>query len=129
MIAAHRNNRAAATLLLHRRAHSNSVVLLSPELRVERILERPSEAERSGLAADQWVNSGVYLFQPSILEAIPREGASDFPRDIFPGLVRTGGVYGFPLTGYRCAIDSQERLEQARADLAATLWPSKKEGP
>jgi NDP-sugar pyrophosphorylase family protein len=113
MVQTHLRKGAQATLLLHQRAHSNSVVLVDEALRVTRLLERPTEAERAGVASP-WVNSGVYLLDPMVLQHIPPEDPQDFPRDVFPALIRDGKVFGFPLTGYRCAIDSPERLEQAR---------------
>ena len=122
MAAFHRLKGAAATLLLHRRARSNSMVVLDPEQRVTALLERPDEAARARVATP-WVNSGVYLLAPAALEAIP-EGPCDFPRQVFPGLIAGGAVFGFPLTGYRCAIDSPERLAQARADVPGLDWPA-----
>jgi len=122
MLEAHRRRGALLTLLLHQRARSNSVVCLDPELRVERFLERPSEAERAGIASP-WVNSGVYLLDPAVLERIPAEGPCDLPRDVFPGLVASGRMYGYPLDGYRCAVDSGERLEQAGQALSGRAWP------
>jgi NDP-sugar pyrophosphorylase family protein len=113
----HRERKAALTLLLHQRARSNSIVCLGPGQRVERLLERPDDSTRAAVSSP-WVNSGVYLLEPAVLDTIPAGRACDFPRDVFPGLIAAGGVYGFPLTGYRCAVDSAERLEQARRE-----WP------
>ena len=121
MTAAHRARGALASLLLHRRARSNSIVQLGPDQRVLRLLERPTESEREQVAGEVWVNSGVYLLQPAVLASIPARGPADFPRDVFPALIPRGLGFGWPLTGYRCAIDSPERLEQARADLARGL--------
>lgn len=117
MAAFHRQKGAALTLLLHQRARSNSLVVLDPGQRVTELLERPDEAARMRVHTP-WVNSGVYLMAASVLEAIP-PGPCDFPRHVFPGLIASGGVFGFPLTGYRCAIDSPERLAQAQEDLKA----------
>ena len=117
----HRAHGAALTLLLHRRARSNSIVCLDADQRVERLLERPDEAARAQVASP-WVNSGVYLMESSVLDTIPADTPCDFPRDIFPALVAGRQVHGFPLTGYRCAIDSAERLEQARQDLPTLGW-------
>lgn len=115
MLRAHLDRGALATLLLHRRARSNSVVVVNPAFRVDRLLERPTEAEREGVDSP-WVNSGVYLLDPEVLGRIAPEPPQDFPRDVFPALVEAGRVFGFPLTGYRCAIDTPDRLEQARAE-------------
>ncbi len=113
MLDFHRHKGALATLLVHRRARSNSIVDLDDDGRVVRFLERPSEEARPE-AAWTWVNSGVTICDPEVLQRIPADRFSDLPRDIFPTLVESGRLYGFPLSGYRCAIDSPARLEQAR---------------
>ncbi len=116
MLDFHRLKGALATLLVHRRARSNSVVDLDEEGRVVLFLERPDEWHRPE-AESTWVNSGICLCAPEILERIPAGTFSDLPRDVFPALVRTGRLYGFPLSGYRCAVDSPARLEEAREAL------------
>jgi NDP-sugar pyrophosphorylase family protein len=116
MLAFHRERAAMVTLLLHQRARSNSIVCLGDQGRVERLLERPTEEARAGVLSP-WVNSGVYLCDPQVLAHIPSGKACDFPREVFPALIAAGRVYGFPLSGYRIAVDSPERLAQAREDL------------
>jgi NDP-sugar pyrophosphorylase family protein len=114
MLRFHRERKSLATLLLHQRAKSNSVVGLDGEGRIVSFLERPDEQTRQGVVSP-WVNSGVCICEPEFLEAIPAGVACDLPRDTFPKLIDTGRLFGFPLTGYRCAVDSPERLEEARA--------------
>jgi len=117
MLAFHRQRGALATLLLHQRAKSNSVVTLDDESRIVGFLERPSEEARRG-ATSNWVNSGICLCSPEIFKHIASGVPSDLPRDIFTKLVPKGRLFGFPLSGYRCAIDSTERLAEARAAIA-----------
>jgi len=114
MLAAHQRNRAQATLLLHQRVKSTSLGVVDASFQVKRLLERPTEAERA-VWASSWVNSGVYLLDASVLTLLGGEVPLDLPRDIFPPLIERGGVFGFPLSGYRCAIDTPERLGEARA--------------
>lgn len=116
MLRFHQERKALATLLLHQRAKSNSIVSLDAENRIIGFLERPTEEARRGVESP-WVNSGVCLCTPEILEAIPPNKACDLPRDIFPKLLGTKRLFGFPLSGYRCAIDSPERLAQAKEAL------------
>jgi NDP-sugar pyrophosphorylase family protein len=118
LLDAHRAHAALATLLVHRRPGSNSVVVLDGEWRITRLLERPTEQERAGIDSP-WVNSGVYLLEPEVLDRIPAGIPCDFPRDVFPALIAGGRVFAHPLTGYRCAIDSPERLERARREFQA----------
>lgn len=117
MVEFHRARRALATLLVHQRAHSNSVVSMDEDSRIIGFLERPTGLVHYGLDST-WVNSGICICDPEFLEAIPADAPSDLPRDVFPVLVDGGRLYGFPLTGYRCAVDSPERLAEARCALA-----------
>lgn len=84
--------------------------------RIVSFLERPDEESRSGQTS-RWVNSGICVCHPEVLDSIPAGVPADFPKDIFPRLLNTGRIFGFPLTGYRCAIDSEARLQNAVADL------------
>jgi NDP-sugar pyrophosphorylase family protein len=113
----HRERRASVTVLVHQRKRSNSVVVLDHQNRVVNFLERPDDSERSGVESI-WVNSGICICSPEVLDAIPAGVAGDLPRDVFPKLVADGRAFGFPLFGYRCAIDSPERLAEAQAALA-----------
>lgn len=109
----HREHRALATLLVHERARSNSVIDIDPDGRITGFLERPTEAERASITSP-WVNSGICICSPEILDLIPAVRPADLPRDVFRPLVSTGRLYAVPLSGYRCAIDSPERLAAAR---------------
>jgi NDP-sugar pyrophosphorylase family protein len=116
MLQFHRERKALATLLVHQRNQSNSVVTLDEEHRIVGFLERPTDEARQGHVSP-WVNSGVCICAPEILDHIPANTACDLPRDVFPKLVSSRRLFGFPLSGYRCAVDSPERLGEARAAL------------
>lgn len=111
---------AAATIVLHERSKSNSVVEMDGDKKIVRFIERP---EREVADKKQnWVNSGLYCFNRSVLGCIPENEFCDFPRDIFSGMVDRGTLYGYPLEGYRCAIDSPDRYEKARQDFSNGLF-------
>ena len=114
MLEFHRARKALVTILVHQRVRSNSIIELDSEGRVTRILERPTDAQRQGISSP-WVNSGIYLCAPGFLDLITPGIASDLPRDVFPKAIATGHMFAFPLTGYRCAVDSPERLAEVRA--------------
>jgi mannose-1-phosphate guanylyltransferase/phosphomannomutase len=118
----HRKRQALATLLVHRRAGSNSIVEIDEGSRVVRFLERPNSEERR-LAASDWVFSGVTIGGPELLETILPATFCDLPRDIFTRLASTGRLLAFPITGWRCAVDSPERLAEARAVVGKGHWP------
>jgi mannose-1-phosphate guanylyltransferase/phosphomannomutase len=115
MLSFHRQQEAEATLLIHQRSKSNSVVVLDEQRRIQRFVERPMDAERSA-AASPWVFSGVMICEPTFVGHIAPNVASDLPRDVFTNLAGTGRLSGFALTGQRFAVDSAERLREA--DLA-----------
>ncbi len=120
MLAFHRVRDAEATLLLHERAKSNSVVEMGAERRILRLWERPSAEDEARLRArSSWVNSGIYLFGPSFFAGVSPCAPSDIPRDVLPAMIARGRVFGFPLVGYRCAVDSPERLAKVREDLCS----------
>ncbi len=116
MVAFHREKNALCTILVHRREKSNSSVGLDADNRVIEFLERPDSSywETPRLV---WVNSGIMLFSPEVLQRVPTAIPCDWPRDIFPSLVQTGRLFAFPLSGYRVAVDSPDRLEQVRRDM------------
>lgn len=112
----HHERKALATLLIHQRIRSNSIVVLDSTSRIVNFLERPTEDERRGIDSP-WVNSGIAILNSEILTHIP-DGASDLPRNVYSKLLDIGRLYGFPLTGYRCAVDSSERLEKLRTAIS-----------
>jgi NDP-sugar pyrophosphorylase family protein len=117
MVQFHRERNALATLLVHQRKKSNSVVTMDEGHCIVSFLERPTDEARQGQTSP-WVNSGVCVCAPEILDHIPSNTACDLPRDVFSRLVATRRLFGFPLSGYRVAVDSPERLAEARAALA-----------
>ena len=113
----HRTMRASATLLLHQRAGSNSLVRMNEAQRITGFVERPTKAERQA-APYPWVNSGLQVLNRRMLVYIPAGQPTDLPRDVYIPVLEQEPVYGFPLTGYRCAIDSPERYAEAQAAVA-----------
>ena len=123
MVRYHRESGALATLLLHQRAGSNSVVTLAVDGRVTAFWERPRETP-AGVSGQPWVFSGLCMCEPEFLDEIPAGMVCDLPRDVFPRLAREGRLAGFPLAGYRCAVDSPERLGEVRRALSEGLCQS-----
>jgi mannose-1-phosphate guanylyltransferase len=113
----HRTTGAAATILVHQREGSNSAVKLGADGRVTQFLERPRQPPDDD-GQPTWVFSGICVLSPAALPALgdrPGPAPLDLPRDVFPALVEQGVLFAQPLAGFRCAIDSQARLESARA--------------
>jgi len=59
------------------------------------------------------------LMCPEVLNRVPDNAHVDWPKDIFPELLATGRMFAHPLSAYRIALDSPERLQQLEPDLVA----------
>jgi NDP-sugar pyrophosphorylase family protein len=117
MLDRHRACGAAATLLLHQRPGSNSLVRMADDGRITAFIERPTETARHA-ASHPWVNSGIQVLTPSLVRAIPDDRPADLPRDVYAPLIGHAAIFGHPLVGYRCAIDSPERYLEAKEAFA-----------
>jgi len=120
MLRRHRRRGALLTMLVHERPGSNSVVGVGEDWRVHAFLERPSAEDRGALASP-WVNSGVYVVNSELLLVLPPP-PSDVARDLIPRALAAGSVFAEPLEGFRCAVDSADRLEEAEAALSTGRW-------
>jgi NDP-sugar pyrophosphorylase family protein len=116
MLLFHKERRAAATILVHSRQKSNSALSFDGNYCVQQFAERPPDAFWK--TVDKiWVNSGILILSPSVMDLIPTSGPSDWPRDIFPQLIRDQSLYAYCLDAYRIAVDSPERLAQLESDI------------
>ena len=90
----HRQKSALATIVLFWRddVTNSGVAELDPKSKVVRFLEKPKPSQ----SPSHWVNAGVYLLEPEILDFIPESQAYDFGRDLFPHLIDEGkSLYGY----------------------------------
>ena len=116
----HRATGAAATLLLHKRQNSNSVIEMDETGRIRVFLERPGQAVLQA-HPQAWVNSGVQMLSPQIYNHLPAHSPSDLPRDVYAPHLGRLPIFGFPLSGYRCAVDSPARYERVCQDVESGL--------
>ena len=122
----HENTNAWATLMLHQREKSNSIVLMDHSGRIQKFIERPSEKElRKNRNA--WVNSGVAIISNEVLDTIPLEKPADLPKDVYVPNLAQKKIMGFTNQGYRCAIDSTDRLYEAERAIQSGKYRSPKE--
>lgn len=116
LIDKHHKEQSFATLLLHKRKKSNSIVKMDDSGRITCFKERPSEEERKHLLKDNdevWINSGAQVLSKEALDYIVKVGAFDLPRDVYCNVVNSEQISGMPLTGFRIAIDSPGRYHEA----------------
>ena len=107
----HEAKGSVATIALHHRDDptQSGIVGLDEQDRITRFLEKP----RPEQVFSHWVSAGILALEPRALEAIPRTGAPDFGRDVFPALLERGA----PVYGYRMADDEALWWIDTAADL------------
>ncbi len=81
------------------------LVLTDREGRVQSFSEKPSWSE----AFTDMANTGIYLFNKTVLDLIPEKSVCDFGKDVFPTLMaKKEKVYGFYDGGFWCDIGTKE---------------------
>lgn len=68
-------------------------VLIDPQQHVTAFREKDQSSSAG------WINAGVYVLEPTVLDLIPSERAVSIEREVFPALATSGQLYGFPLDG------------------------------
>ncbi len=99
MLAFHRDKNAEATIYLTRVEDPSAfgVVETDSGKRVKRFIEKPPLAE----ATTNWINAGIYILEPEVLEHIPPNTHYMFEKGLFPHLLEmVKPVYGYPYRGY-----------------------------
>jgi NDP-sugar pyrophosphorylase family protein len=114
----HRRKSGAATIAVFQRSDvgSSGVVEFGPDGRVRRFVEKPNPHEVSG----NWVNAGITVLEPAVIDAIPSNVPSDFGRDIFPMLLQRGvDIYAYQMGERLWWIDSPEDYARTLKEIAA----------
>lgn len=110
LIAFHKSSQAAATIAMHRRQVriDLGVIEIDGGHRVKGYIEKPSY--------DYHVSMGVYVFDPGVLNYIPRGEYLDFPDLVCKLLAEDEKVLAFPFDGYWRDLGCPDDYEQAVAD-------------
>ncbi|HXW76831.1 MAG TPA: NDP-sugar synthase [Candidatus Eremiobacteraceae bacterium] len=114
-VAFHRARRAEATIVLAQAADVSQygVVIIDGEGRITEFQEKPSP----GTAKSDLVNTGVYVFEPALLDRIPAGTFYDFGRDVFPQLLAGGAAfYGMRQLAYWCDIGTPREYRRCHFD-------------
>ena len=116
MLAFHRDKKARVTISLSRVDNPSAfgVVETNGSGRVQRFIEKPPLAE----ATTNWINAGIYILEPEVLEHIPSNTHYMFERGLFPNLLGMGApVYGYPYRGYWLDMGTPEKYFSLNVDL------------
>ena len=119
MIEHFKKTRALCTIFMHKNINSNSYIITKNENNlITEFYERPSSKQKNFILTNNdskniWSNSSIYLMSPCILKSLDLKAHLDFPKDVFPELVRTQKLFGLPLKESRFAIDNEEKYYNA----------------
>lgn len=114
----HQRKQGVGTIALFHRenATASGIAELDANDRVLRFLEKPRPEE----VFSPWVNAGILVLEPGVMDSIPPGRASDFGREVLPSVLAAEQ----PLYGYRMSeglwwVDSPEDLERTRRQFEA----------
>jgi mannose-1-phosphate guanylyltransferase len=95
------------------RPYHYGIALVDDNDRVYKFLEKPKKSQ----VFSNLVNTGLYIFEPEIMELIPPKKNFDFSKDLFPLLLRKGEpIYGYKFSEYWADIGTPKRYLTATRD-------------
>jgi mannose-1-phosphate guanylyltransferase / phosphomannomutase len=115
-VRSHREKGAQATIILTRvdTPLEYGVAITEPDGRILRFLEKPSWGE----VFSDTVNTGIYIFEPQVLDFIPDDQEFDFSKDLFPFLMKNGyDLHGHVAVGYWSDIGNLAQYRQTQFDM------------
>jgi len=116
LVSFHKERKALATIAL-RRVYDTSefgVVELDQEGNILGFQEKPDPKE----ALSTLANTGIYVFEPRVLEYIPKNTFFDFARDVFPKFLENGERFvGYQGDFYWSDIGTLQAYRQAHYDV------------
>jgi mannose-1-phosphate guanylyltransferase/phosphomannomutase len=90
------------------------VVITDKEGQIIRFLEKPGWGE----VFSDTINTGIYVFEPEILNYIPENTSFDFSKDLFPKLMGGGTkIYGYNAKGYWRDVGNPDSYRAALQDI------------
>ncbi len=111
----HREKGALVTIALYRVPNplEYGVVITDDEGRIMQFLEKPGWAE----VISDWVNTGIYVIEPEVLDYIPQGQPFDFSKDLFPMLLKKGApLFGYKASGYWSDVGNIQDYVRASFD-------------
>jgi len=116
LVSFHKKTKAVATIALTPVADTSQfgVVSLGVDDRITGFQEKPSREE----ALSDLVNTGIYVFEPQILDRIPEGKFHDFGNNVFPKLVEEAAPFhGYRMIEYWNDVGGVEKLMSANYDI------------
>ena len=114
MVQGHRQDHPLATVALFDQKTHTHTAIAGGHVRVNADLRILEFEERSQTHSSGFVNAGVYLVDPLLVDEIPPNTFYDFGRDLFPRLLAKGRyLCGHVINGYCLGMDTPESYKEA----------------
>jgi mannose-1-phosphate guanylyltransferase len=94
----HKNKRGIGTIAMWEVADPTryGIIGFDDDFQITKFLEKPSPEE----VFSHWINAGVYVLEPEIIDTIEPQKKTSIEREIFPPLAASGKLFGFTFRGY-----------------------------
>ncbi len=112
----HKQKKSLATIGLYHTKHVEQygVVVTNSQGKILEFQEKPKKEE----AKSNWINTGIYIFEPDILKLIPKNKFYDFGLNLFPKLTKKQiPFFGYKAKGYWRDIGNLEEYQKAIQDM------------
>ncbi|MDE7169222.1 MAG: NTP transferase domain-containing protein [Mucispirillum sp.] len=94
------------------------VVITDGDGKIVRFLEKPGWGE----VFSDTINTGIYVFEPEILNYIPENKNFDFSKDLFPSIMASGTpIYGFNAKGYWRDVGNPDSYRTSLLEIASGM--------
>ena len=116
MLQLHRRNKARATIALTRVEDPTifGVVETDRSGRVKAFIEKPARDK----VTSHWINAGIYILEPEVLDYIPENEFYMFERGVFPCMLASGErVYAYKSKAYWIDMGTPAKYHQLNRDL------------
>ena len=111
----HKEKKAKATILLTRVTNplQFGIVMTDDSGKITRFLEKPSW----GQVFSDTINTGIYIFEPEVLDLIPYQEEFDFSKDLFPIMLKKEmPLYGYIAEGYWKDVGNLNEYQNGQTD-------------
>ncbi|MFW5782505.1 MAG: sugar phosphate nucleotidyltransferase [Candidatus Muiribacteriaceae bacterium] len=112
----HEEKKSKATILLTRVDNplAFGIVITDDDGKITRFLEKPSW----GQVFSDTINTGIYIFEPEVLDYIPERQDFDFSKDFFPKLMEEKvDIFGYIARGYWMDVGDIKAYRKANMDV------------
>jgi len=107
----HKTKKGIGTICFYvkKEISQSGIAILDRDSKIIRFIEKPNSKE----TVSHLVNTGICIFEFSILNYIPKNAVSDFGKDVFPRIVENKTkIYGIVMNGKLVAVDTPELLKK-----------------